>query len=174
MTSSQLQARAQQDYATTHHLTAEQASGVDPLVTICSFYYQQYRIALDEMFKLRYLPYPVLLVKSSEFDDFKNKLIDEQPQNFFLQALGSIHKPIWRAAEADRQTAALATVEAIRSYAAAHNHQIPAHLADIKDTPAPDNPATGLPFEYTVDNDTVTIADTQSEQPLEYTVKLRH
>jgi hypothetical protein len=174
MTSPQLQARARQEYAASHHLTPDQASRVDPLVAICAFYYQQYRIALDEMFKLRTLPYPVLLAKSREYDDYKKKLIDEQPLNFFLQALGSIHKPIWRAAEVDRQAAALATVEAIRSYAAANNRQFPAHLDDIKDTPAPENPATGLPFNYTVDNDSVTISDSQSEEPMRYTVKLRH
>jgi hypothetical protein len=128
---------------------------------------------MDEMFKLRGLPYPILLPMSRQYDDYRNKLQHDQPENFFLEALPTIHRAVWRAAEVDRQLAALTTVEAIRSYAAANNGQLPARLEDIKETPCPDNPATGLPFDYSMDNGVVTISDSQSEQPLSYTINIR-
>jgi hypothetical protein len=76
-------------------------------------------------------------------------------------------------ARTDRQTAALAAVEAIRSYAAANGGALPKSLDDVKETPVPENPATGKPFEYRVENDVATLSDTKSESPLTYTIKIR-
>ncbi len=67
----------------------------------------------------------------------------------------------------------MTAVEAIRSYAAANGGKLPARLEDVSDTPVPDNPATGLPFDYGVDGDTATLSDSQSEQTLSYTIKIR-
>jgi hypothetical protein len=44
-------------------------------------------------------------------------------------------------------------VEALRLYAAEHEGQLPAHLADVA-VPLPDNPFTGKPFVYSVDGAT--------------------
>jgi hypothetical protein len=161
-------------YAQVHHLDANAASKIDPVIVLGTFYFEQYNIACDEMFKLRALPYPILLGKSKEYGDYLAKLRQEQPHNVFLGALFKPYKAIWTFASADRELAAMTTVEAISSYAAANNGQFPSRLEDMKDTPAPDNPATGLPFDYTVEGDSVTISDSQSEEPLRYTIKLRH
>jgi hypothetical protein len=67
----------------------------------------------------------------------------------------------------------LTTVEAIRSYAAANNGELPAQLSDITETPVPLNPATGEPFEYRVDNGTATLSDSKSEGWLTYTIRIR-
>lgn len=47
----------------------------------------------------------------------------------------------------DQQIALLQTAEAIRHWLAVHNNEFPHSLADL-DLPAPDDPATGKPFQY--------------------------
>lgn len=47
----------------------------------------------------------------------------------------------------DRRRRMLQTVEAIRDYAAAHQGEFPATLADLR-LPAPNDPLTGKPFDY--------------------------
>ncbi len=79
----------------------------------------------------------------------------------------------------DRSRAAMINVEAIRSYAAAHGGALPKSLADLGDTPAVDNPATGGPFAYKTDGATATITDDTSPvaadgRPLIYTVRVRN
>jgi hypothetical protein len=165
--------QAQAQYAESHHMTLDQSANVDPLITIGEFYFLQYQIACDDMQKIRFLPYPILLAKSTEFSVSLNKLMQDEPKNPFLQTIPAVHKAVWILASADRQIAAMTAVEAIRSYAAANEGKLPARLEDISDTPVPDNPATGLPFDYGVDGDTATLSDSQSEQTLTYTIKIR-
>jgi len=50
---------------------------------------------------------------------------------------------------------------------------LPKRLEDVTETPVPENPATGRPFEYRVENGTATLSDSQSEEALTYTVKIR-
>ena len=87
--------------------------------------------------------------------------------------LPTINRAVWIFARADRQLAAMTAVEAIRSYAAANDGNLPAKLEDITATPVPDNPTTGLPFDYGVNGDTATLSDSQSQQTLSYTIKIR-
>lgn len=54
----------------------------------------------------------------------------------------------------EREIASLRVIEALRIYAAAHDHQLPAKLADITEVPIPPNPATGQPFIYRLENNT--------------------
>lgn len=58
----------------------------------------------------------------------------------------------------DRRLAALACVEALRHYAATHDGKLPAALADLTDTPAPDNPQTGKAFAYQLKDDVATLS----------------
>jgi hypothetical protein len=44
--------------------------------------------------------------------------------------------------------AGLQCIEALRHYAATHNHQLPARLSDITDVQLPNDPATEKPFVY--------------------------
>jgi hypothetical protein len=68
----------------------------------------------------------------------------------------------------------MTTVEAIRSYAAAKRGKLPAHLEDITDTPAPNNPMTDKPFDYHVDGGVAILSDPQSQiDPLTYTISIR-
>jgi hypothetical protein len=48
----------------------------------------------------------------------------------------------------DRQIATLRVIEALRMHAATHDGKLPEQLTDITEVPIPDDPVTGLPFEY--------------------------
>jgi hypothetical protein len=60
-------------------------------------------------------------------------------------------------ARLDRRVAALRCVEAIRLYAAAHGGRLPPTLAAVKEVPVPEDPLTGKPFAYRLENDTATL-----------------
>ncbi len=57
----------------------------------------------------------------------------------------------------DRRIAALEYVEALRMYAAAHG-KWPEKADDVTDVPLPDDPITGKPFEYRVQDNKAVIA----------------
>jgi hypothetical protein len=166
--------QAQESYAQANHVAAEQAAKVDPAIVLGSFYFHEYEVAYDEIYKLRTLPYPAMLAMSTAYTARAAKWRNEQPANPFMQRLPDIHRVFWNFAKADRQLAALTAVEALRSYAAANGGNLPKRLEDVTETPVPENPATGRPFEYRVENGTATLADSRSEEPLTYTVKLRN
>ena len=50
----------------------------------------------------------------------------------------------------ERRLAILQCIEGIRMYAASHDHQLPAALADMTESPAPIDPITGKEFVYRV------------------------
>jgi hypothetical protein len=126
------------------------------------------------MAKLQGLAYPVLLIKSRDFDDLKTRLNNEQPLNpFIMKGPIELHRIVWRYAYTDRQIAGLTLVEAINCYAATHDHRLPQRLADITDLPVPSNPATGRPFEYQLQNDVGIISDSQSDESLTYSIVIR-
>lgn len=166
--------QAWQQYAQAHHLAAGQPANVDPAVALGSFYFREYQVEFDEMDKLRGLPYPALLVRSRDYRDRVAKRITQEPANPFLQLLPTIDRAIWKFARADRQIAALTAVEALRSYAAANGGALPNRLEDVTETPVPQNPATGKPFEYRLEHDTATVSDSQSADRLTYTIKVRN
>jgi len=165
--------QARQEYAQSHHMTAKQAADVEPAVVLGSFYFRQYQIEFDEMYKLRALPYPALLARSRDYRAHVAMVIAQQPGNPFLQLLPTIDRAVWKFARLDRQLAALSAVEALRSHAAANGGALPKRLEDVTETPVPQNPATGKPFDYRLENDTATLSDSQSADPLTYTVKIR-
>lgn len=165
------QARAY--YAESHKVSADQAAAVDPAIVLGEFYFHQFRLADDQVGKLRVLSYPEWLARIPQVDSETTSMRKNNPTNPLLVFVATLHKAVWTFARTDRQTTALAAVEAIRSYAAANNGALPKSLDAVKETPVPENPATGKPFEYRVENDVATLSDTQSESPLTYTIKIR-
>ena len=164
---------AQQQYARQHRLLPEQVLKLDPLVVLGDLYFRQAQVVADDIFKLAGLGYPQLLATGSQRDESANRLRDEYPGNPFLAVAPAVQKYFVTFARADRQQAALTAVEALRSYAAAHDGKLPERLADLTDTPAPDNPLTGRPFDYRVENNVATLSDPQTDSPLTYTIKIR-
>ena len=65
--SPEIRRRAQAHYAQVNHVPAEQAAKVDPTILLGAFYFHEYEIAYDEMYKLRTLPYPAMLAMSQAY-----------------------------------------------------------------------------------------------------------
>jgi hypothetical protein len=169
--SPELLQQARREYAEKFRLSADEVAKLEPIVVLGDFYHRQWLNLFDEQYKLRGLPYPLMLKMGKEEAARAFALRNKQPDNPF-QVFG--YDTIARKyAEADRQLAALTAVEALRSYAAAHDGKLPEKLADVTATPVPENPATGEPFEYRVENGTATISDSKFEPALSYTVKIR-
>jgi len=66
-----------------------------------------------------------------------------------LRFLPAVNRAFLSCTRLDRQIAAAQTIEAIRSYAAAHGGKVPERLSDLTDMPAPLDPMTGRVFAYT-------------------------
>jgi hypothetical protein len=71
--------------------------------------------------------------------------------------LPAIEKVFLARLRADRQIAALRTVEAIRLYAAANGGKLPANLDAIAAVPVPLDPVNGQPFQYVLAGDKATL-----------------
>jgi hypothetical protein len=165
--------KSQAAYAESYNVPLDQAQILDPAITLGNFYLDQYAAALDDMYKLRGLPYPEFLAKLQEYDRLATKWKREQPTNPFIFALPVIRKGVLNFARADRELAAMTTVEALRSYAAANSGKLPAHLEDVTDTPVPQNPLTGQPFDYQLADNTAILSDPTPDAPLTYTITIR-
>jgi hypothetical protein len=82
---------------------------------------------------------------------------DSSPWNLPAQFIPAFKTAYANLARTDRRIALLRTVEAIRAYAAGHDGQPPARLADLNETPAPLDPMTGHEFKYQAQGDDVMI-----------------
>jgi hypothetical protein len=165
--------KARTEYAAAHHLTAKQAAEAELTSVLGEYYFRQYEIAYDEWSKDRGLAYPVLIEKAKAYDRRSRKLKEEQRSNLLAQALPVMSGIIEKFARADRQLAALTAVEALRAYAAANAGKLPEQLDEVIETPVPNNPLTGKPFQYSLANGVATISDSTQGETLEYTVKIR-
>jgi hypothetical protein len=163
--------QARSAYADAHQMTAADVAELEPIVVLGDFYYRQYQELFDEQYKLRGLPYPILLTLMRDLTERSEPLFREQPGNPFR--VFGMEKVVERFARSDRELAALVAVESLRSYAAEHDGRLPEKLSDVVATPVPDNPATGKPFEYHLHGETATLGDTEFEPALKYTVKTR-
>ncbi len=162
-------------YARVHRVPVADAAGVDPAALIGTYFVGRFQEASDELYKWVEQPYPVLL---PHVRDLPATLRAEglEEGNLFAIAAPAYRSAIDAFARRDRTAAALTAVEAVRSYAAAHDGHLPAALADVTDTPVPANPITGLPFEYRVEAGVATLGDhspLMADHPLEYTVRVR-
>ena len=73
----------------------------------------------------------------------------------------------------DRRIAVLRVIEAIRIYGAAHDGNLPERLEDVSEVPIPEDPVTGLPFEYVRDgNKAILSGPTLRDFPLSYEITM--
>ncbi len=162
-------------YARRHVEDAAAAAKVDPAILYATYVVGRFQDGSDEFYKLLGQPYPVLIRMTNGLAaaDQKEGL---DRFNLFALLVPSLARSVKGFAQGDRTRAALTAVEALRSYAAAHGGRLPDRLADVTDTPVPDNPVTGRPFEYRLGNGTATLGDHDpllADRPLEYTVRIR-
>jgi hypothetical protein len=158
---------AQAYYAGTRDMSLDAVKRLDPAMVFDTYGYETYSRNFDDWYKLMGLPFRQMMARQQALD----KAIAANPGRWQVP-------PRIRQMETEgrleRRTAALTTVEAIRSYAAANGGKLPAHLDDITDTPAPNNPMTDEPFDYHVDGGVAILSDPQSQiDPLTYTISIR-
>jgi hypothetical protein len=162
-------------YARRHQPKVADASKVDPEALLATYFIGQFQDGSDEFNKLLGLPYPLLLPRVRDLPAMLRRR-GLAAENMYAMVAPSLPMPIETFARRDRTWAALTAVEALRSYAADHGGRLPATLADVSDTPVPDNPVTGKPFEYRVEDGVATLGDHDpllADRPLEYTVRIR-
>jgi hypothetical protein len=166
---------AQDYYAKTRRLAIGEVAKIEPVKVIGVYLFEQYQAQLDDLYKLVELPRPLLFAKMQAYGDVLKVTINDHPENPFLALMPSLSGRVSEMTMGiDRPIAALTAVEAIRSYAAINQGKLPAALSDIFDTPAPDNPRTGKPFEYSLQGETATLSDSGPENhPLTYTIRIR-
>jgi hypothetical protein len=161
-------------YADAHKFPPDKAASADPVSVVAEYYLDQYQTLHKERDEILKLPYPQMLPRAHQWTREFNDMKRREPNNLFLQTSGTFDRVAEIYARLDRELAALTTVEALRSYAAAHDGKLPAHLEDITDTPAPINPRSGTPFGYTLNGDTANLSDPQpTSDSLNYTIKIR-
>lgn len=111
----------------------------------------EYRHWQDEMFKWFDLPYGLaadgLRRTAREFAAWE---ASDGAGNLLAGILPTLDRAFFLNTQTDRRVAALQCIEAVRSYAAAHEGRLPDGLKDVTDTPIQDDPVTGKPFIYTL------------------------
>lgn len=165
---------AQAHWADLRKMAPADVQKLEPYRVVVTWFWEQYDALADDQHKLVELPYPQMVDKMHELEAHLQQARHDSPKNPFIGFISSLDKAATRYARADRQVAALMTVEAIRTYAAANAGKLPDKLEQIAETPVPTNPVTGQPFEYHREGETAVISDaTLSDFPLEYTVRVR-
>jgi hypothetical protein len=172
---------ARKYYAQTRHLSVDQVSKLDSQLLLATYFIEQYQIVTDEQSKLLGLPLHEAIQRSLALPEHLKHLgveIDEIGlAATFIPTM--VRTPI-TFGRAQRTVAAMATIEALRAYAAEHIGQFPARLEDVIDTPVPVNPMTGKTFDYRLQAGTATVSDTTSPGssvdnkgfPLVYTLQI--
>jgi hypothetical protein len=141
------------------------------------YFLQDYFHWRDELTKWFVLPYPKAREKLKQVDDaFMAWYGAGGSQNPFSTVLPSSgrHSSLIQAKH-ERTRAILQTIEAIRAHAAKHG-RTPATL-DQLELPAPDDPITGKPFEYSTEEKSFTLVGPEPEgeslrQRVRYEVKI--
>jgi hypothetical protein len=138
------------------------ASEVDsmPAVQVALAYtFMAYKVWRDDEFKWSRLPYAVSYKHAFESGHRRAPMLSANPLLTMLQSLEpAIMSARFAELRTDRHLDALRCIEAVRLYAAGHGGKLPPSLDAITEAPAPNDPATGKPFEYRLDGDTATLS----------------
>lgn len=133
---------------------------------------QIYHRLLDDAIKNYYLPFPQAVVG---IDSVILRANREQSEilplaELLMPAVKNARIPM---ARNDRRIAVLRVIEAIRIYGAAHDGNLPERLEDVSEVPIPEDPVTGLPFEYVRDGyKAVLSGPTLRDFPLSYEITM--
>jgi hypothetical protein len=119
---------------------------------------REYEERRDEFMKLMTLPPWQFepLFSQIEPQILRNKEKPAILADFFLPAVQRVHRRQWLL---EQRIDLLRHVEALRLYAAEHNGNLPATLAEIS-VPLPNDPFTGKPFRYEVTGNTAHLRGT--------------
>ena len=146
--------------------TEEQLGEMPSFQVVALHAYLEYRDAFDEVVKWTHVPNGVHRPGFKKSSEQFGEAVARLDRLFFRNLLSSLGEgrnadflvKVCEAGErTDRRFAALACVEALRMYAA-QNGKWPATLEDVTDVPPPNDPATGKPFEYRVQENKAVVA----------------
>ena len=155
-----------------------EAMPVAQVVTIYSLLI--YREARDRTFKWFHAPYWQAREGLLAADErMRNEVRQKEVvpiASMLLPAVGSVRFSV---ARGDRTVAVLRVIEALRTYAAAHDGKLPEELSDIQTVPVPIDPIHGKPFSYSLEGDTAVLESPappgrrQRDHGLRYVIRLR-
>lgn len=155
-------------------ITAEAVAAM-PMHQIALLYSMRtYHGLLDDAIKYYYMPFPNAIVG---IDTAILRANREQQEIIPLAELlmPAIKSSRVAMARNDRRIAVLRVIEALRIYGAFHDGNLPERLEDIAEAPIPEDPVTGLPFEYLRDgNNAVLSGPTLRDFPLDLEITMVH
>lgn len=118
---------------------------------------ETYRKYSDEVFKWAALPFAEIEpVMERVWPAMADEMVDAQSQQPMLMILPAITNSFVSSVRVERTFALLRVTEALRLHAGEHG-ALPASLSDITTLPIPNDPVTGAPFVYRVENGTAII-----------------
>ena len=109
--------------------------------------------ARDDRFEWLYVPYwqGVDRLKIDEAAEAADVVMADVPAKLFMPAVSAVRQASGRI---EREFALMALVEALRLHGVTSGGRLPEHLADITVVPLPDDPVTGQPFVYRLEETT--------------------
>jgi hypothetical protein len=148
--------------------TAEQVEAMPQFQAVALYAYLEYRDSLDEMLKWIHAPNGLRHPGFQKAAEKHSQALARLDRQLFRGGLGAVlrladgigasYRKVYAVVDrTDRRFSALMCVEALRLYAA-QNGKWPASLADVTDVPLPDDPATGKPFEYRVQDNKAVVS----------------
>jgi hypothetical protein len=156
--------------------TAQQVDSIPRAQVVVIAAVEIYEAARDDAFKWLYVPYSTARHRMEATAKEIAELSRKEPLSLMSTllptiAIGAMHCV---QARAERELATIRCIEAIRAYAASHPGKLPQGLDQITDVPIPENPFTGKPFPYRVENQTA-ILDVEGppeSAPRQYRLRL--
>lgn len=151
-----------------HGSTKEEVEAMSVPRLVAVYQARVYRYVADEQFKWTHLP---LRFREERIRASERRLRGEgllgsgETLGEFIpitRLVGAVANSGQRVLTMETKIAAMRALEAIRMYAAVHDGRLPKSLTDVKQVPVPDNPRTGEPFPYRVEDD-VAILDVPQE-----------
>ncbi len=146
-------------------LPADKVEAMPPAQVLLIYMVATYHEVRDDWYRAAYLPFP----QARHLSLAANKRLQGAPitegyvpSRMLLPALDRV---MARQIQLERSLAALQVVEALRMYAAAHDGKFPDTLATITEAPLPLDPATGMPFEFSREQDSAIVVGPNNEQP---------
>lgn len=133
---------------------------------------QTYHRLLEDAIKYFYLPFPQSIV------GIDSAILRAKSEQREILPLAELLMPAIKSARVamarnDRRIAVLRVIEATRIYGASHDGNLPERLEDISEVPIPEDPVTGLPFEYACDGNKATLSGpTLRDVPLSFEITM--
>jgi len=162
------QGEAKRGLATRGKYTPAELEAMPAFQAVALYAYLEYRDSLDEMLKWVHAPNGLRHPGFKKSAEKYQQALGRMDRLFFRgvlvnlfgvgDSLGASYRKVYAAVgRTDRRFAALEYVEALRMYAA-QNGKWPAATVDVTDVPLPDDPMTGKPFEYRVQENKAVVA----------------